>query len=271
MNEWDNVFSPDEQTARAVVVRQFPEIDTAEMRPLGEGFDCLAFKAGSWVFRFPRRPFGVRTLTTESIVLPQLGLEVLVGKPEPEFPYPFLGTRFQSGVPLVEYEGPRTKLAGMLGAELARIHSLPVPAGTPQDPVGKFEMPRRLKQIEERLGHIPSWAPTTPPGDLEVFVHGDVHCRHVFVSPQGELEGLIDWGDLSTGHPAIDLACAWAYFEPEDRKELWRAYGGVSEETLLYSRFRALYHTLLLRDYAQDQGLIEVLKESVAGLGRILD
>lgn len=271
MNEWDDVFSPDDKTAQTIVARQFPELDTSDMSRLGEGFDCLAFKVGSWVFRFPRRPFGVRTLSTEAVVLPQLGMDVLLGKPEPEFPYLFLGTRFQPGVPLDEYEGPRTKLAQMLGAELARIHHLPVPEGTPPDPVGKFEMPRRRKQIEERLGSIPSWVPTTPPTHLEIFAHGDVHCRHIYVSPEGELEGLIDWGDLCTGHPAIDLACAWAYFDPEDRLEFWRAYGEVSEETLLYSRFRALYHTLLLRDYAEDQGLKEVLRESVVGVRRILD
>lgn len=161
MNEWDDVFSPDEKTARALVARQFPGLDTAEMSRLGEGFDCLAFRVGGWVFRFPRRPFGVQTLTTEALVLPQLNMEVLVGRPEPEFPYPFLGTRFQPGVPLDEYQGPRTRLAQMLGTELARIHHLPVPEGTPPDPVGKFEMPRRRKQIEERLGHIP---PGPPPG-----------------------------------------------------------------------------------------------------------
>ena len=141
MNEWDDVFSPDEQTARTVVRRQFPELDVSDMSRLGEGFDCLAFRLGGWVFRFPRRPFGVQTLATEAAVLPQLGVEVLVGKPEPEFPYLFLGTRFQSGVPLDCYHGSRTRLAQMLGAELARIHSLPIPEGTPPDPVGKFEMP----------------------------------------------------------------------------------------------------------------------------------
>ncbi|MCA9779155.1 MAG: phosphotransferase [Candidatus Eremiobacteraeota bacterium] len=271
MNEWDDVFSPDEETVLTLVGRQFPELVTNELRRLGEGFDCVAFLVGDWVFRFPRRPFGVQTLTTEATVLPQLGQEVLVGKPDPEFPYPFLATRFQPGVPLDEYHGPRKRLAQMLGNELARIHGLPVPNGTPPDPVGKFHMPRRRKQIGERLGTIPDWVPIEPPSNPELLVHGDVHCRHIYVSPVGELQGLIDWGDVCTGHPAIDLASAWAYFEPEDRDQFWAAYGEVSEETLLYSRFRALYHTLLLRDYARDQALEDVYRESVEGVRRILE
>lgn len=270
MNEWDDVFSPDENTVRRLLALQFPQLDTASTVRLGEGFDCLAFRVGDWVFRFPRRPFGVETLSTEATLLPQLGHEVLVGAPESDFPYPFLGTRFQPGVPLEQYQGPRTKLARMLGSELSRIHSTPLPEGTPPDPVGKFDMPKRRAQIRERLGYLPTWAPELPPSAVEIFVHGDMHCRHIYVSPDGGLAGLIDWGDMCFGHPAIDLACAWAFFDHPEREELWKSYGPISEETLLYSRFRALYHTLLLREYAEDQKLEAVLRESEVGIGRIL-
>jgi aminoglycoside phosphotransferase (APT) family kinase protein len=41
----------------------------------------------------------------------------------------------------------------------------------------------------------------------------------------GGLAGVIDWGDLTAGDAATDLACAWMLFDaPEERAAFFEAY-----------------------------------------------
>ena len=39
-----------------------------------------------------------------------------------------------------------------------------------------------------------------------VLVHGDFYSRHVLVDETGGMAGVIDFGDLHVGHPAVDLS-----------------------------------------------------------------
>jgi aminoglycoside phosphotransferase (APT) family kinase protein len=264
------VFAPDENVVRDVLGRQFGELAQEGIEFVGEGWDCVAYRCGRWVFRFPRRPLGVSTLSTEARVLPQLGREVLLGRESPVFPYLFLGTKFQSGMPLEKYGGPRTRLATELGTYLAQLHASTMPQAVPDDP-GKLDIPRRRDQIKKHLGRVPAWVPTRTPAQREVvLLHGDVYCRHIYVSTDGHLEDLIDWGDLSKGHRTVDLGCAWCCFGAADRERFWDAYGRPSEEILVFSRFRALYHSLLVRHYATVKGFTDLLSETEDALHRIL-
>lgn len=56
-----------------------------------------------------------------------------------------------------------------------------------------------IARLREFVNAIPS---------AHTFVHGDFHPANVMVMPDGELL-LIDMGDASVGHPAIDLAGAY--------------------------------------------------------------
>src|SRR5690606_41432769 len=40
---------------------------------------------------------------------------------------------------------------------------------------------------------------------VNVLLHGDLHFRNMLVNENGIVSGIIDWGDLSIGHPACDL------------------------------------------------------------------
>jgi aminoglycoside phosphotransferase (APT) family kinase protein len=79
------------------------------------------------------------------------------------------------------------------------------------------------------------------------WIHGDLHARNV-LTLDGTITGVIDWGDMTSGDPAIDLACLWMLLPDEaSRAEAQRAYGSV--ESALWTRARGwavLFGVMLL-------------------------
>ena len=53
-----------------------------------------------------------------------------------------------------------------------------------------------------------------------VWVHGDISPGNLLVQ-EGQLCAVIDFGQLTMGDPASDLAIAWTFFNDESR-ELFR-------------------------------------------------
>lgn len=63
-----------------------------------------------------------------------------------------------------------------------------------------------------------------------VWIHGDLHPRNVLVS-QGRLAAVLDWGDMTAGDAATDLAALWWLFDLDGHGEFWSAYPRVSPAT----------------------------------------
>ena len=59
-----------------------------------------------------------------------------------------------------------------------------------------------------------------------LWVHGDLHSANVLVH-DGSISAVIDFGDLTSGDPAVDLAVAWMLFDEADRA-VFRAAAGAS-------------------------------------------
>ena len=78
----------------------------------------------------------------------------------------------------------------------------------------------------------------------------------------GTITGVIDWGDLTYGDPAIDLACLWMLLPDEAARErAQRAYGATS--SALWARARGwavLFGVMLL-----DTGLAGNARNAVMG------
>ena len=103
----------------------------------------------------------------------------------------------------------------------------------------------------------------------EALLHGDLHVRHVLVD-RDELSGVIDWGDVCVGDPAIDLLFVWSVLPPEAREAFFEVYGPIDEPTRLRARVLAIMLSTVLALYARDRGLAALERESVAGLARAL-
>jgi aminoglycoside phosphotransferase (APT) family kinase protein len=278
------------ELAAALVHGQFPEFLPHAPQRLGQGWDCDVWAFGEVAFRFPRRAMAVPLIATELAVLPALAprlplpipVPTHAGQPTEAFPFQFYGHRLVPGVPAdraSQDEAARAALAAQLGAFLRALHAVePGEVGAPEDDF-KWDMARKAARALERL---PMLAGVADPDLLataealmrdvpanhhgRTLLHGDVYVRHLMLGPAG-LAGVIDWGDVRWGDPAIDLAVVYSFLPPEARPAFWQAYGPVDEQTRRRARLTALAnHGVSLLAYALDLEDADLIRESARSL-----
>lgn len=300
MAEWTAELTVDEELARRLIGEQFPELAARKARLLAEGWDNTVWLVDeTWVFRFPRRKIAVPLVERELAVLPHLEsalplaipAPVFSGHPTDAYPWPFLGSRFLPGSELGSTElteDAELKLAATLGHFLRVLHS-PEIAGSvsglsslPVDPNSRADMVQRVPRTRDTIAQVQKlglWcAPATVERVLEsaaqlpqprpsALIHGDLHFRHLLVG-DGELTGVIDWGDLCLADPSVDLQLHWSYFSAEGRDAFLRAYGPVADERLLRGRVFALFICAVLALYGHDESRPQIQRAALVGLER---
>jgi aminoglycoside phosphotransferase (APT) family kinase protein len=292
--EWTADFVVDEALVRRLL-RQFPELAAASVRPFAEGWDYAIWLVDeTWAVRFPRREIAVPGVEVEIAVLPKLAplLPVpvpaaeLVGEPTEEFPWPFFASRLLPGRELGDAElddAARVRVASTLGEFLRRLHDTDVPDALPVDANRRADMASRVPAAREQLELVAETGLWEPPSSVEaVFeaaeqlpspetcsvVHGDLHFRQVLVDDDGVVTGVIDWVDLGRSDAGIDLSLYWSYFPQPAREAFLEAYGDVTAEQLLRARVLALNLSAILARYGAGEGNDAVRNEAVAGLAR---
>jgi aminoglycoside phosphotransferase (APT) family kinase protein len=138
---------------------------------------------------------------------------------------------------------------------------------------------RRARAAFGDLQRLRLWSPTStvldqlalarglPAPQERVLVHGDLHFRHLLVEGRS-LTGVIDWGDVCLGAPAMDLQVAWSFFPPAVRPAFLAAYGPVSEDELLRARILAYDLNAVLALYGHRVGNRGIRDEAVASVRR---
>jgi aminoglycoside phosphotransferase (APT) family kinase protein len=270
----------DADLAKALIETRFPELAPVQLESLGEGWDNTAYKVNdSFVFRFPRREPAVALIGTECRVLPLLAPHLPVSVPSPEwtgdrdprYSWPFAGYRILPGrtADRAELDDPsRAALAKPLGAFLAALHAIPVDPGwgLPPDTIGRLDGEKLAARVRSSLGALGKddlvggtdrWvaiadeaAALRAGSDLRV-VHGDLYARHLIVDDAKQLSGIIDWGDVHLGDPAVDLSVAWSFLPPSGRLPFREAYGPVEDGIWRLARLRALHYGIVLIDYGR--------------------
>lgn len=249
---------------RAFVEERFPRLAVRTFEAMPGGWDCFTYDVnGEWVLQFPRLPGSDETLRRQIAVLPELSRELSAPVPVPELvshdPV-CMGYRRIDGIPLSR---DTDAVAGILPERLGRflydLHLVPpelvgLRAGAPA--AWRERLRVQLADFRERV------CPLLEPGErsaalasFESFigddrnfrfatgiVHADLGPEHVLAGPSGDLAGVIDWGDVTIGDPAIDLA--WVlHGEPAELGErALAAYGGPADERFLERA--AFYHHL---------------------------
>jgi aminoglycoside phosphotransferase (APT) family kinase protein len=284
--------------ARKLIDAQFPQLATASVEELGEGWDNAAFLVGArYVFRFPRRSIAAPLLDREIAILPLLAphlplpisAPVFVGTASRDYPWPFAGYRAFEGRPLSSAEldaAAYRKVAASLGACLRELHRVdPAPAlaaGLPEDEIGRLDHVERMSKVEPRfaelfaaglvadpaplIAFLNAVAPQGPRRERLAVVHGDLYAKHVFVVKDGGVSGIIDWGDVHYGDPAIDVSIVFEMLPPAARDEFSDAYGAVDEQTRRLARYRAIYHAALVAHYGFRIDSAETLAAGLTGL-----
>lgn len=284
MNNWIADVELTQAQAAALIRRQFPVLGEVTMQPLGTGWDNQAWVVnGAWVFRFPRRQVAASLIATEQRFLPALAAHVPVPIPVPVFagqagdtyPYPFVGYRMLPGITACSAhlsDQDRARQAEPLAAFLRSLHSAPIAisAGAPGDEIGRSNLPLRLQALESRIDRVAHNHPeidmaalrriaselvTTPAWpNPPCWVHADLYVRHLLLDEQRRLCGIIDWGDLHVGDPALDLSIVFSFLPSWSRPAFWTIYGEVDPHTVARARFRALSYGIILLDYGHEIG-----------------
>lgn len=222
----------------------------------GFGWDNVLYRLGpDLCVRLPRRLMGAELIENEQrwlpVVAPSLPLPVpapvFAGRPAPELGYPwrwsvcpwFDGMPWESSPP---EDGPAA--ARTLAAFVNDLHH-PAPPDAPRNPLRGVPLEYRRETFERGLAALPreldderaralavfeagvaAPAFTGPP----VWLHGDLHPANILVSG-GQVSAVIDFGDITAGDPASDLACAWMLFDAGDRAAFQSACAGVDDAT----------------------------------------
>jgi aminoglycoside phosphotransferase (APT) family kinase protein len=292
--EWDAEVAIDDVLVRALLADQFPELDAASLRLLGEGWDYSVWVLEErWAFRFPRREVVLPGLERELAVLPRIApllplpipTPTFVGRPSERFPWPFFGAPFIPGREPAEAaldDADRAAVGAQLGRFLRVLHDIEVEVDLPVDPIRRADMPFRVVRAREKLEAVsPIWrvprdvhrvlneAEHLPPSTDHSVTHGDLHLRQILIDGRS-LSGVIDWVDVSRSDPAIDLMLVWSLLPPEARERFEAVYGPVDEESKLRARVLALFMGATLAVYAREAGHESLEQECVAGLDRTL-
>lgn len=189
------------------------------------------------------------------VLAPLLPLPVPVprrlGRPSPLYPRPWTVTTWVPGTPAdrapVTGGGPA---AEALAAFLAALHR-PAPAGAPEGRGRGGALSRVAPGVVLQLdalthlctavagdGAAAGPEPVPDPGAVRaiwddavaapgwegppLWLHGDLHPANVLTA-DGALCGVVDFGDLCAGDPALDLAACWILLPDHDAIERLRA------------------------------------------------
>lgn len=280
-NVWDADIELSIEAARRLIETQFPSLRPASLVLLGNGWDNTAYTVnGRFVFRFPRRRVAAAWLESECQILPLIGpdlplpvpLPEFLGRPDAGYPYPFAGYRHIAGVTACSIswtDAQRAAAAPALARFLAALHGLPVDQETrawaPGDTIQRADLGKRLMLIRqhlEELDRLPEGieranvlsiaqrlSGTPPWSGRPCWVHGDLYARHVLVDSRHLPCGVIDWGDVHLGDPALDLSIAFGFLPASARQSFRSGYGPVDDATWDRARFRALYYGVVLIGY----------------------
>ncbi|MEV6348339.1 aminoglycoside phosphotransferase family protein [Actinoplanes sp. NPDC051851] len=218
---------------------QHPDLADRPIRLGARGWDNQLWRLGDdLAVRLPwATPVSGTLLLKEYAWLPTLApalpLPVPVpqrlGEPTDRFPRPWLITTWIPGTP-ADRAPAGAQAATTLAAFLTALHH-PAPDRAPVNPQrggpltdraedftnglallttrGLIDDPAPVDAIWQDALAAPPW--TGPP----LWLHADLHPANALTS-DGDLCGIIDFGDLCTGDPAYDISAAWILLPDDD-------------------------------------------------------
>lgn len=261
---------------------QHPDLAHLPIHPVDVGWDNAMFRLGDrLVVRLPRRQAAAKLIEHEQTWLPLLADHLpipvpnpcRIGKPALGYPWRWSVLPWLAGTP-ADQEEPSANQAKCFASFLRSLH-IPAPFNAPLNPVRGVPLHQRAASVEERMQRLETktnlitqtikntWnLALNTPIDVEAkWLHGDLHARNVLVE-KGAIAGIIDWGDMTAGDIATDLASIWMLFSNRKvRQEVVAEYANVSEATLQ----RAKGWAVLFGVFLLDTGLVDRSRHAAMG------
>ena len=235
----------DAELVRGLLQAQQPQLADLRLVEVGDGWANHVFRLGSdYAVRLPRRDEAAAVMAKEQQWLPVLtaglptatSVPVFAGVPQEPYPYPWSISAWYDGLDVAQQPRGRNVTLAVPLAEFLNAFHTTAPADYPRNPLAGGPLASRDAAVQERLhaGMVPHaarvaelWAEALQlPGwnSDPVWLHGDLHPANL-IAGHGTLQAVIDFGDLTAGDPAADLAAAWLVFEPAGRRAFRSALG----------------------------------------------
>lgn len=304
---WDKTTQVPEELVRALLSRQFPSQfkSVQNIQWLGQGFDNTAYLIDQqFVFRFPHRQEALHCMENEILILPYLAQQLsfkisaptFIGHPDGDYPYPFSGYPALSGELLSHYQAPCVNdphFARTLGLWLRELHGLPVldehRVGIKGKQDWRLDIPNRTHRVAELTAQYSAYFKEQGfdiqklnalmqgfknrdiQGGKSCYLHGDLYAKHIVVDSDGNSSGLIDWGDVHIGHPAIDISVGIMIFTESALTHFLHAYQDINPHTMKMAAFRALCHAISALCYFAQMQESTTLEWTKAALTNTID
>jgi aminoglycoside phosphotransferase (APT) family kinase protein len=284
------------EVSHAVVQRlvrdQRPDLGDCPLARVANGWDNATFRFGDdLAVRLPRRAEAVPLILHEQRYLPDIArrspiavpVPVHAGSPTLDFPWPWSIVRWVTGTAAADVGAAgRGPAATGLADFLLSLH-VPAETDVPLNPFRGVPLADREAVLVERLGdreRYPQaaalravWAQARAAKAWDgpaMMLHGDLHPGNILLADDGSLAGVIDFGDVGAGDPAVDLAVAWLMFDAGTRRRFMDAFGrAVDGDTWMRARGWALIlSTAMLSNSDDNPRMFAVGK---FGIRQILD
>lgn len=259
-----------------------PDAAELPLEKVAEGWDSEVWRLGdAYAVRLPRRALAAPLVLHEQAVLPGVaarlaptGMRVpaplVYGTAAEGYPWAWSVVPWMEGERAMDESRPaRGSWAPTLARALDALH-VDAPEEYPVNPFRGFPLATRADAVAERLrtvrdAGILSAASTIrletvwraglaaaawdrPP----VWIHGDMHPGNL-VTHEGALTGIIDFGDVTAGDPAYDLAIAWLAFDAQGRERFIAASASRYDPDIwIRARAWAAAVTLMLLGHSDD-------------------
>lgn len=258
----------DESLVRTLIQAQHPTFAGLDISAIDAGWDNAIFRLGrEFCVRLPRRAAAAELIRHEQEWLPQVARRVPIPVPSPLYAgvpgcgYPW----FWSIVPWIRGEtadviAPAPDQAVRLAGFLRALH-VKAPQEAPFNPWRGVPLRSRAASVEERFERLAkrnvllptrilsTWRSALRAGEntFPTWIHGDLHPRNV-LAQDGTITGIIDWGDISSGDPATDLAAVWMLFTDSIARERALLEYGADADTVLRAKGWAVLFAVMLLD-----------------------
>ena len=275
------------ELVRELLAEQHADLAGLPLTELSSGWDNTMFQLGDdLLVRLPRRSAAAQLISNEQRWLPALASRlplpiptpVRVGRAGLGYPWAWSVVPLLPGQPAVHVPlADPAAAADLLGRFLGALHR-PAPPDHPPNPVRGVPLAARDAATAARTADLGAaidgaavtrcWreAVAVPPWPNEpVWLHGDLHPANILVQ-HGRLSAVIDFGDITGGDPATDLAAAWMLLPASEHSCLRAGYAAtngapIDDDTWARGRGWALALSLAYLAHSADN-------PTMAGIGR---
>lgn len=233
-----------------------PDATGLPLRKVAEGWDSEVWRlGGEYAVRLPRRALAAPLILHEQAVLPgvaerlapldvRVPAPVVAGVAGHGYPWAWSVVPWIDGVSALDQpRAERGEWADTLARALVALHA-DAPEDHPVNPFRGVPLAARTGAVEERLRTLRAggllddtsadavhalWQAGLEAAAWDrtpVWIHGDLHPGNL-VARDGALAGIIDFGDVTAGDPAYDLAVAWLAFDAAGRERFITAAGSA--------------------------------------------